>query len=103
MILAAAACGEDPRPKPPEPPPTPPSELRLAWQSVSYHALPEAGGILDQPAGLLSKMTHLYNVWFAHKAYRQHDLRKHKEWVEANPELYAIILQVNKLREEQHA
>lgn len=96
MILAAAACGEHPNSKPP---PTPPKELRLAWQAMSFHALPEFGGLLDQPAGLLSRMTKVYNVWFAFKEYRMRNIEKHNEWVKANPDLYAEIMRVNKLRE----
>ncbi len=100
MILAAAACGEHPNAKPP---PAPPRELRLAWHAMSFHALPEAGGLYDQPAGLLSRMVQLYNVWYAFKAYRMRELEKHNEWVKANPELYAMILRVNKLREGKDA
>ena len=93
MILAAAACGEDPKAEPPP-------ELRLAWQAVGYHALPEAGGLLDQPAGLMSRMIQLYNVWFAFKSYKQRsNKKKNKEWMDAHPDLYATILSVRKLRE----
>ncbi|MHB0922609.1 MAG: hypothetical protein ACYC3H_01415 [Bellilinea sp.] len=92
LILAAAACGEDPRAEPPP-------ELRLAWQAFGFHALPEAGGLLDQPAGLLTRMTRIYNVWLAFKSYSQRDLSKHKEWVETNPALYETILRVKRLRE----
>jgi len=66
---------------------------------VGYHALPEAGGLLDQPAGLMSRMIKLYNVWFAFKSYKQRNKKKHKEWADANPDLYATILSVRKLRE----
>ena len=100
MILAAAACGENPNSKPP---PVPPPELRLAWQAVMYHALPEQGGLLDQPAGLLRRMTQAYNVWFSHKEYMQRDVNKHKEWIEDNPDLYATILRVKQLREKPNA
>lgn len=93
MILAAAVCGEDAR----QPPP---AELRLAWQAITYRSLPEPGGLLDQPAGLLKRMTGAYNIWLAHKSYRQRDLRKTKEWIEANPDLYESIQQVRKLRND---
>ena len=92
MILAAAACGENPKAEPPP-------ELRLAWQAVGYHALPEAGGLLDQPAGLMSRMIQLHNVWFAFKIYKQRNKKKNKEWMDANPGPYATILSVRKLRE----
>ncbi len=66
---------------------------------MGYKALPEPGGLLDQPAGLLNRMTQVYNVWFAFKAYKQRDASKNKEWIDANPDLYATIRRVNKLRE----
>jgi len=77
----------------------PPSELRLAWQAIGYRALPDPGGLLDQPAGLLNRMTQVYNTWYAHKEYHRRDLSKHSEWVEANPDLYATILRIRKMRE----
>lgn len=95
MILAAAAHGEDPRA-------AAPYELRLAWQALGYHALPEAGGLLDQPPGLLNRMTQAYNAWFACKSYRKRDLEHSQEWMEANPDLFAIVQRVRKLR-EHHA
>lgn len=97
MILAAADCANSNA--------TPPPELKLAWQAMSYHALPEAGGLLDQPAGLLSRMTRLYNVWYAHDAYRKRDLSKHQEWCKAYSDLHMTILRTNRLRKdlEEHA
>jgi len=92
MILAAAECGQDPHAEPPP-------ELRLAWQAVGYRALPEAGGLLDQPAGLLSRMTQAYNAWFAFDRYRRRDMSKHKQWIEANPDLWNEIQRIKKLRE----
>lgn len=93
MILAAAECGENPQAEPPP-------ELRLAWQATGYHALPEAGGLLDQPAGLLNRMTAAYNAWQAFDRYRRRDVSKHQQWVEANPELWNEILRIRKLRDE---
>ncbi len=99
MILAAAECARNPKAQPPP-------ELRLAWQAVSYHTLPEAGGLLDQPAGLLSRMTSLYNVWTSYRAYDRRNLNKAKEWIDANPDLYETVIRVNRMRasmEKNHA
>lgn len=41
----------------------PPPELRLYWQCRRFNALPDAGAVLDQDAGLLSRMTILGNVY----------------------------------------
>ena len=47
----------------------------------------------------MSRMIHVYNVWFAFKSYKQRNKEKNKEWMDANPDLYATILSVRKLRE----
>ena len=41
----------------------PPPELRLAWQCQRWGGLPDAGGIYDQDAELLYRMTALNNVY----------------------------------------
>lgn len=92
-MLAAAACGRNPKAPPPR-------ELKLAWQAISYHALPEAGGLLDQPAGLLSRMTACYNAWQAFRSWQQADPTKRQEWIEANPELHAIKIELDRLQRE---
>lgn len=42
---------------------TPPPELRLYWMSQRYGALPEPGGLLEQDAMLLERMTTLGTVY----------------------------------------
>jgi hypothetical protein len=92
MILAAAACGEDPDLPPP-------AELRLAFQATTYGALPLAGGLFDQPAGLLSRMTQAYNTWLAYHSFHNCDLAHYDKWAKANPDLNRILQRVRKLRE----
>lgn len=41
----------------------PPPELRLFWMCMRYGALPEPGGLFDQDAGLLGRMSLLGNVY----------------------------------------
>lgn len=89
MMLAAAdfgLYGEG------EPPPI----LALAFQCERWNALPCAGGLLDQPAGLLGKMTALSNIYRAHKESKSSP--NIVEWGKANPELMKIIEKVGKLR-----
>lgn len=93
MILAAAECGRNPNADAPP-------ELRLAWQAMSYHALPEPGGLLDQPAGMLARMTRLYNVWIAHREYHRRDLEHALEWQKANQDLFDTVLRTNRLRDD---
>ena len=40
--------------------------LRLAWQCRSWKCLPEVGGAMDQPAGLLDWMSAVHEV---HRAF----------------------------------
>jgi len=63
MIERAAAAGEGDRPG--RPAPEPPAELALWWTCEHFRALPCAGGVLDQPAGLLRRMR---TYAFAHEA-----------------------------------
>ena len=43
----------------------PPDELRLYWMSQRFSALPEDGGLYEQDAGLLTRMSVLDNVYRA--------------------------------------
>jgi hypothetical protein len=47
-----------------------PMELRMAWQCERWHALPEQGGLLDQPAGMLQRMAAMLNVYNAFKTFK---------------------------------
>jgi hypothetical protein len=89
MILAAAACAEDPR----QPPPP---ELALAWQCQRWNALPEAGGLLDQPAGLVQRMTgvdNVFRIWrdFIHAPNMS-------AWKARNPDGWLVVAEVLKRR-----
>jgi hypothetical protein len=71
--------------------------LRLALQCKSWDSLPYPGGILDQPYGLLERMTLAYNVYTSIKGQQAaSDLVK---WAEANPEAadtYAMVRELQK-------
>jgi len=89
MILAAAACAEGNGPSPPE--------LEAAWQAQAWHALPEPGGLLDQRAGELRRMTAALNVYEAVRSWRRStDWAK---WAQDNPEDWRTVQYVLKLRE----
>ena len=77
---------------------TPPRELILSLHCERYHALPKAGGLLDQPAGLIGKMGTLKNVFDAHKLL--HDARgqaKATFWKDY-PDAGKVIRQVDEMR-----
>ena len=66
---------------------------------MTYKALPESGGLLDQPAGLLEKMTAAYNAWMAFKSFRERDSSKTSQWIEANPDLNDIRIRINRIKD----
>lgn len=65
-----------------------------------FHALPRAGGLLDQPAGLLNKIRHVADVdW----AVREYNANAHKpgqggQWQHDHPEIVKIFKYVEQLR-----
>lgn len=42
---------------------SPPPELQMAWRCERWNALPDAGGIYDQDAQLMTRMDALQNVY----------------------------------------
>jgi len=66
-----------------------PMELVYALQHHRWGALPEAGGLRDQPAGLLAKMAHLHAVYSGIMAYR--NAENPTKWAESNPGLFDIV------------
>ena len=86
MILAAALCAEGKA--------GPPPELRLAWQCSQFRALPVAGGVLDQPAGLLARMEQLLSVWRAWLSWSRRKAGHEGEWVDAHPGEWKIVEQI---------
>ena len=91
MILAAANCAEGKG--------LPPMELQYAWQCSDYSALPNAGGLRDQPVSLMNGMTACLNVWSAMKEYLQNN--QTTEWVRKNPEKWKVIVAVMNLRAQK--
>lgn len=49
---------------------SPPDELVEWWQCEELHVLPEAGGLRDQPAGLMHRLRTLGHVYRALKAWK---------------------------------
>jgi len=96
VILAAADAGRyDGKPPP---------LLRQAWQLKRWHALPEAGGLRDQPAGLLQRMGHVADVYEAHRAYRtalySYPDTGLGQWEARNPDVMTILQRVRRLKRE---
>jgi hypothetical protein len=88
MILAAAACAERKGPPPPE--------LTLAWQSRSWGALPEGGGLRDQRAGDLARMSAALNTYEAVREWRS--AKAWASWSKEHPEQWEIVSMVLRMR-----
>ena len=68
-----------------------PPELELAFQAKSWGVLPYAGGLLDQPAGLIMRMTVAYNAYSYAKSYLNVSSGSMSSWTKNNPEGFKFI------------
>ena len=89
MIVAAVDHAEDARQPPPRP-------LTLAWQCRTWHTLPEPGGLLDQPAGLVAQMTACENAYSAWKSFRR--ATSIIKWRSDHPHEWDVVKEILKLR-----
>lgn len=92
LILAAAnyADGEGEKPR----------ELELYEQCVYWRTLPRAGGILDQPFGLLDRMKSVQNVVELVQNYNANWTIE--GWLDQNPTVLKWMSQIWTLREEEN-
>jgi hypothetical protein len=87
MIRAVVAHINDPV-KEPQPP-----ELRLAIECAKYRSLPHSGGVLDQPMGLLGRMSATLNVYRSVKGYKDcKDSEARESFRRSNPQAFQIYL-----------
>ena len=92
MILAAADFAEDPEHC------EPPRELELMFECQRFPgALYMAGGLGDQPAGLVRRMRAALTVFEAVRAWKAARVRA--EWCEQNPGEWRVVQKVLKMRE----
>lgn len=66
-----------------------------------YRTLPIAGGILDQPAGMMRKIRQVLNVYYAVKLYEQQGNKPGEaaKWRSEHQEVWQIVSDINELRE----
>lgn len=79
----------------------PPPELGLAFQCERWGALPVAGGILDQPLALFSRMDAALSVYRAFKSRADAQASKHDnlvKWGNRHPELEKMCLDIDEAR-----
>lgn len=63
----------------------PPPELELAWQCDRFHALPKAGGLLDQPAGLMDNLRQIAEIYKGYNAYINRPMGDDGKWMSEHP------------------
>jgi len=78
-----------------------PAELELALQCERWGALPEPGGLLDQPMGLLARMSAVLNVYNALKSEQQRGSSTLTDWSRSNPGALQTVARIEKMRAEQ--
>ena len=83
----------------------PPPALKYAQQCEHWHALPNGGGLWDQPIRLMEDMRVCMNVYRSVKAFRfkMNNSTKHNNivhWQKANPQAWAVAAAVMSLRRE---
>jgi hypothetical protein len=76
--------------------------LQTAWEIKRWGALPEAGGLRDQPAGLLKRAAYLSDVYSAHRAYRDALLSQKGdalgEWETRNDDVMQLLARIRELK-----
>jgi len=90
MMLAAAACAEGKG--------APPPELELAWQCDRWHVLPHDGGLVDQPAGLLRRMSTLSSVYQTMRSWHERKAGSEAQWKDEHPRGWELMRHIEQLR-----
>lgn len=73
-------------------------ELEYAWNCRLFGGLPESGGQLDQPAGLLKRMRAASTAYDAWRAWIQNGGKDIKAFKERNPTAWEIVKMILKER-----
>lgn len=74
-----------------------PRELHLYWQFLRYDRLPRGGGIEDQEAGLLERMTIIGEAYMAYAEYWELTPGTGAEWQRRHPGKWAIVAEIEGL------
>ena len=75
-----------------------PAELDLALQCDQWGALPESGGLLDQPLGLVARMGAALNVYRAVSSSVHRGKMNLVDWSNQNPTAWKVLATVEKMR-----
>lgn len=66
----------------------------MAIQAKTWGALPYAGGLLDQPAGLLNEMAAAWSVLVKVQEFDELPAGKSADWVSKNQDIWPLIAEV---------
>ena len=75
----------------------PPYSLELRWQCETYHTLPVAGGILEQPHRLWEDMLIASNIFNAWNGWKKCPVVNQADWIEAHPNYWLIVKDILKM------
>ena len=78
-----------------------PAELELGLQCERWGALPEAGGLLDQPLGLMARLAAAVNVYKAFKSEQQRGKMTLTDWSNSNPAAWQTMARIEKMRRQE--
>jgi hypothetical protein len=97
-MMAAAEYADDPLGEPPP-------DLKLAIMCARWNCLPYEGGLMDQPAGTINRMSVAKNIYDACKArmnYKDSEGQTNVvEWTNNNPEAADMLAAVDRMRIEE--
>lgn len=98
MILAAADCADDDTK-------SPPPELVLGWQWTRFGTPPKAGGLEDQRAGEIDRITAALNTYDAMNAWKRAKAQGETvfKFPQQFPTQWRIVTEVIKMRKERDA
>lgn len=77
-----------------------PRELAIAWDMRRHAALPDAGGILDQEAGLLRRAGLYVDAFDAWLEFRRQPAGHGADWQLNNPDRWKLVNMILEAREE---
>lgn len=78
-----------------------PPLLELGMQVDRYNTLPASGGLWDQPAGLMRKITQVLNVYHAVKMNKRDGSKAGEmaKWRKEHEDVWSIVSDIRNMRE----
>jgi len=78
-----------------------PPELKLKWRCDRYRALPDAGGVRDQEAGLPDRMELAERVYATWSLWQSRQPGHEGGWAEAHQEEWKTVMAIMELQNER--